>query len=90
MQDTLDKEVREIDYVSLLLGLGVGLIIAVISSLITFRKGIEHRKRIAEAEIGSAEQEGQRIVSEAEKIAERKRGRHFTRPGRKSIEAGWN
>ena len=73
MQDTLDKEVREIDYVSLLLGLGVGLIIAVISSLITFRKGIEHRKRIAEAEIGSAEQEGQRIVSEAEKIAERKK-----------------
>jgi ribonuclease Y len=38
-----------------------------------FRKGIEHRKKIAEAEIGSAEQEGQRIVSEAEKIAERKK-----------------
>lgn len=72
MQVTVDKEVREIfEYV--LIGLGAGIIIAVISSLIMFRKGIEHRKRVAEAEIGSAEKEGQRIVSEAEKIAERKK-----------------
>ena len=38
-----------------------------------FRKGIEHRKKTAEAEIGSAEEEGKRIVSEAQKIAERKK-----------------
>ena len=69
----MDKEVREIDYFMLFLGLGAGLVIAVISSLIMFRKGIEHRKKVAEAEIGSAEMEGQRIVSEAEKIAERKK-----------------
>ncbi len=73
MQGTMDKEVREIDYVSLLIGLGIGIVIAVISSLIMFRKGIEHRKRIAEAEIGSAELESQRIISEAEKMAERKK-----------------
>lgn len=73
MQDTADKEVKEINHVYILLGLGVGIIIAVVSSVIMFRKGIEHRKKIAEAEIGSAEQEGQRIVSEAEKIAERKK-----------------
>jgi len=47
----------------LFLGLGAGLVVAVISSLIMFRKGIEHRKKVAEAEIGSAELEGQRIVS---------------------------
>ncbi|NLK68688.1 MAG: ribonuclease Y [Clostridiaceae bacterium] len=64
---------KEINHVYILLGLGVGIIIAVVSSVIMFRKGIEHRKKIAEAEIGSAEQEGQRIVSEAEKIAERKK-----------------
>ncbi len=69
----MDKEVKEINHVYILLGLGVGIIIAVVSSVIMFRKGIEHRKKIAEAEIGSAEQEGQRIVSEAEKIAERKK-----------------
>jgi ribonuclease Y len=69
----VDKEVKEINHVYILLGLGVGIIIAVVSSVIMFRKGIEHRKKIAEAEIGSAEQEGQRIVSEAEKIAERKK-----------------
>jgi ribonuclease Y len=73
LQGTMDKEVREIDYVSLLIGLGIGIVIAVISSLIMFRKGIEHRKRIAEAEIGSAELESQRIISEAEKMAERKK-----------------
>ncbi|HZK26939.1 MAG TPA: ribonuclease Y [Thermoclostridium sp.] len=64
---------KEIDHVNILIGLGVGIIIAVVSSVIMFRKGIEHRKKIAEAEIGSAEQEGQRIVSEAEKIAIRKK-----------------
>ena len=75
LQDTLDKEVRVINEqsIGLLIGLGAGLIIAVISSLILFRRGIEHRKRVAEAEIGSAEKEGQRLVSEAEKIAERKK-----------------
>lgn len=67
----MDKEVRDIT--NFLIGLGAGLIIAVISSLIMFRRGIEHRKRVAEAVIGSAEKEGQRIVSEAEKIAERKK-----------------
>ena len=68
----MDKEVKEINHVYILLGLGVGIIIAVVSSVIMFRKGIEHRKKIAEAEIGSAEQEGQRIKVKL-KIAERKR-----------------
>lgn len=41
-----------------------------ISGVILFRLGIEHRKKIAEAQIGSAEQEAVRIVDEAAKKAE--------------------
>ncbi len=35
-----------------------------------FRKGIEFRRKKAEAEIGSAEQEAKRVISEAQKTAE--------------------
>ena len=63
----------KIDAVSIIVGLIIGIIIAVVGSLISFRKGVEHRKRVAEAEIESAEKESQRLVSEAEKIAERKK-----------------
>ena len=59
--------------VGVICGLIIGLIIAVIASFIMFRKGIEHRKKIAEAEIGSAEQEAKRILSEAQKSAEAKK-----------------
>lgn len=38
-----------------------------------FRLGVNYRKKIAEAEIGSAEQESKRIVSEAQKAAEAKK-----------------
>ena len=72
MQVTVDKEVREIG-IYFLMGLGGGLNIAVISSLIMSRKGNEHRKRMAKAEIGSAEKGGQHIVNEAEKIDDRKK-----------------
>lgn len=43
---------------------------AVISGYIMFKRGIDHRKKIAEAQIGSAEQEAERIVDEARKKAE--------------------
>jgi len=56
-----------------LIGLLIGIVIAVIASLIMFRAGINHRKRIAEAEIGSAEEESKRILSEALKAAESKK-----------------
>jgi len=70
MEKTKAKEVSEIEFA---IGLVIGIIIAVIGSVISFRKGIEHRKRVAEAEIESAEKESQRLISEAEKIAERKK-----------------
>lgn len=50
--------------------IAVLLIIAGIGCYISFNKGIDHRKKIAEAQIGSAEQEAQRIVDEARKTAE--------------------
>lgn len=56
-----------------IVGLIVGIVVAIIASLIMFRIGIEHRKKIAEAEIGSAEQQARKILSEAQKTAESKK-----------------
>jgi len=62
-------------------GLLIGIVIAVIAtiiasiiaSVISFRRGIEFRRKKAEAEIGSAEQEAKKIISEAQKMAESKK-----------------
>lgn len=43
---------------------------AVICGIIMYKAGIEHRKKVAEAQIGSAEQEAVRIVDEAKKTAD--------------------
>ena len=55
------------------MGLAIGIAIAVFSSFITFRKGINYRRKVAEAEIGSAEQESQRMIAEGMKQAENKK-----------------
>ncbi|GAE88037.1 hydrolase [Acetivibrio straminisolvens JCM 21531] len=60
-------------FVGFLIGIVIAIIASIIASVISYRKGIEFRKRKAEAEIGSAEQEAERIVSEAQKIAEAKK-----------------
>jgi len=49
------------------------LICGLFVSRIMFRKGVEHRKKIAEAEIGSAEEEKVRILAEAVKLGEGKK-----------------
>ena len=58
-------------------GLLPGIVIAVsgisIVWIVRFNRGIEHRRKIAEAEIGSAEQEAKRIENEAERKAESKK-----------------
>lgn len=59
--------------VNILIGLACGLIIAVIASKIFYDRGFEARKKQAEAQIGSAEQEAQRIVGEALKQGENKK-----------------
>ena len=46
---------------------------AVVFGAIAFRLGVSHRKKIAEATMGSAEEEAKRIVSEAIKDAEAKK-----------------
>ncbi|ODM25071.1 ribonuclease Y [Acetivibrio mesophilus] len=59
--------------IGFLIGIVIAVIASIIASVISYRKGIEFRKRKAEAEIGSAEQEAERIISEAQKIAEGKK-----------------
>ena len=49
------------------------VLFAIISGVVCFLQGINHRKRIAESEIGSAEVEARRIVDEAVKEAEAKK-----------------
>lgn len=51
----------------------VAVVLAVISGTICFRLGISHRKKIAEAQIGSAEAEAKRLIEEAVKTAESKK-----------------
>jgi len=60
-------------YIEYIIGLVIGLIIAVFASIIAFKKGIENRRKVAEEAIGSAEEEAKRIVKEAERQGEGKK-----------------
>ena len=51
-------------------GLVVG---ALVAGIIAFKAGVSHRKKTAEAAIGSAEAEAERIVSDAKNAAESKK-----------------
>lgn len=51
-------------------GLAVG---GVVSGIVAFRSGVSHRKKTAEAAIGSAEAKAEQILSEAKSAAESKR-----------------
>ena len=57
----------------LFIGLGIGLVVAIIVGFIMFKAGITYNRKISEAEIGSAEDEAKRIVDEAVKTAENKK-----------------
>ena len=46
---------------------------AIIAAIIFFKVGINYRKKVAEAEIGGAEEEAKRIVADAKKAAESKK-----------------
>ncbi len=60
--------------VGAVIGLVVGAVVCgLIVSKIMFDKGIEHRKKVAEAEIGSAEEEKARILAESVKLGEGKK-----------------
>lgn len=57
----------------LLIGLAIGAVLCVVAALVSFKLGISHRKRVAEAEIGSAEEKAKKIVQDAQKAAEAKK-----------------
>ncbi len=58
------------DLVSILIGIAVGLVVGIIAGYFI---GVAHRKKVAEAEIGSAEKEANRIISDAMTTAEAKK-----------------
>ena len=51
----------------------LGIAVVSLASFFSFRAGISNRKKFAEAEIGSAEQEAKRIMNEAVLAAEAKK-----------------
>lgn len=51
----------------------VAIVLIIVAAAISFRLGIAYRKRIAEAEIGGAEEQAKKIVSDAEKAAQSKK-----------------
>ncbi len=57
----------------LILGLAIGLAIALVCAIVAFRLGVSHRKKIAEATIGSAEEKAKKILIDAQKAAESKK-----------------
>ena len=59
--------------IELYITIAVAFVLIIIVGIIAFRMGISYRKKIAEAEIGGAEQEAKKIVSEAAVAAENKK-----------------
>ena len=59
--------------VDVIITIAVAFLLIILVGVITFRLGISYRKKIAEAEIGGAEQEAKKIVSEAAVAAENKK-----------------
>lgn len=51
----------------------VAIVLIVVAAVISFRLGIAYRTKIAEAEIGSAEEQAKKIISDAEKTIESKK-----------------
>lgn len=66
----MNKEVFPIEY---LIVIAIAFILIIIAGAVSFRFGIAYRKKIAEAEIGGAEQEANKIISEAAVEAENKK-----------------
>ncbi len=67
------KEVRCGVIEQILIYVLVAVLAAIISGIFAFRFGISYRKKISEAEIGSAEEEAKRIIDEAYKNVENKK-----------------
>ena len=59
--------------IELIITIAVSLVLIAAASFAAFKFGINYRKKIAEAELGSAEAEAKRIVEDAKKAAESKK-----------------
>ena len=59
--------------IELYITIAVAFLLIILAGIVAFRMGISYRKKIAEAEIGGAEQEAKKIVSEAAVAAENKK-----------------
>ena len=57
-------------FIEFAIGGGALAVGALTAGIIAYKAGINHRKKVAEAAIGSAELEAQRILQDAEKQAE--------------------
>lgn len=57
----------------IIISVAAAFVFAIIAGIVCFRLGVLYRKRIAEAEIGSAEEEAKRIIADALKAAESKK-----------------
>ena len=66
----LNAVLAAIDITTIGIGGGALAVGALVAGIIAYKAGIKHRKKVAEAAIGSAELEAQRIRQEAEKQAE--------------------
>ena len=64
---------KEVFSIELIITIVIAFVLIIIVGAISFRMGISYRKKIAEAEIGGAEQEAKKIVSEAAVDAENKK-----------------
>ena len=76
IQPESQNEQKEVgSQIMMKLGLAIALIIAalVVGGIIFFLVGMTYRKKVAEKEIGSAEEEARRILNEAIKSAENKK-----------------
>ena len=62
-----------INTVLLIVMIIVAIVLCVISVIVGFNLGVAHRKKIAEAEFGSAEEKAKSIVKDAEKAADAKK-----------------
>ncbi len=61
------------DITTIIIASVVALVLVVLTGIICFSAGVAHRKRIAEAAIGSAEQEAKRVIENALKSASAKK-----------------
>ena len=51
----------------------VGVICAIVAAVVFFPLGVQYRRKVAEKEISSAEEEAKRIINESIKAAESKK-----------------